>query len=295
VCSDVDYCINDGDSVLKRRTGIFLTKSNDEKNHVRVVSLEANKDRLDSFNISGVIRPVFHSYIIFSQIYPNRVIRYNGCEEVEYGEYPQYAADSKMQDELKKIRKYDPIKLKETGRSYTFNSVKFNPNVESHLIKVPNVNLCPRYRRKDNEIHYHYEEISLGHTIEFEPVTYKEYEYQGKKYICMRANFIKKEFKLSNGVEYKDGDWVWVEVSPVAWLIDVRTGLLISKRGLASGLGYCSEMHEYKGDFNDTLLNGYLNKYMKHDLTQATTYPNFVKNTFETNNDEYSQKRILKK
>ena len=34
------------------------------------------------------------------------------------------------------------------------------------------------------------------------------------------------KFKLSNGVEYRDGDYVWVEVSPVKWLIDDRTGTL---------------------------------------------------------------------
>jgi hypothetical protein len=40
------------------------------------------------------------SSVIFSQISPNRVRGYNGTEEVEYGEYPQNAADSRMQNIL---------------------------------------------------------------------------------------------------------------------------------------------------------------------------------------------------
>ena len=143
---------------------------------------------------NGTIRPVLQSSVFFSQIFPNRVRGYNGTEEVEYGEYPQYAADSKMQNILES--EYNRV-MNKTGRSYTFDSVK-------------------------------YDDYDTG----FKPVTYEEYEYQGKKYIRIKANsdFDGWKFKLSNGVKYRDGDYVWVEVSPVKWLIDNKTGILISKK-----------------------------------------------------------------
>ena len=90
---------------------------------------------------------------------------YNGTEEVEYGEYPQYAADSRMQSILES--EYNRG-MNKTGRSYTFDSEK----------------------RDD---------------YGFKPVTYEEYEYQGKRYIRIRANFnFGGDELLSNGVEYRD-------------------------------------------------------------------------------------------
>ena len=49
---------------------------------------------------------------------------------------------------------------------------------------------------------------------------------------------------LSNGVKYRDGDYVWVEVSPVKWLIDNKTGILISKKGLVSGIRFLDRNHK---------------------------------------------------
>ncbi len=184
----------------------------------------------------GAVRPALQSSVIFSQISPNRVRGYNGTEEVEYGEYPQYAADSRMQGILES--EYNRG-MNKTGRSYTFDSVK-------------------------------YDDYDTG----FKPVTYEEYEYQGKKYIRIRANsdFGGNKFKLSNGVEYRDGDCVWVEVSPVKWLIDDRTGILVSKIGLVSGIRFLDRNHNYKGDFSRTEMKEYLDKYMIRDLTQTATF-----------------------
>ena len=72
--------------------------------------------------------------------------------------------------------------MNKTGRSYTFDSVK-------------------------------YDDYNTG----FKPVTYEEYEYQEKENIRIKANsvFGGKRFLLSNGVKYRNGDYVWVEVSPV--------------------------------------------------------------------------------
>lgn len=234
LCVDPDYNI-DEDSSLKGRTSWFWTRSYNKENDVCVVDEYGGWHRNPRFLRDGVVRPALQSSVIFSQISPNRVRGYNGTEEVEYGEYPQYAADSRMQSILES--EYNRG-MNKTGRSYTFDSVKGD-------------------------------DYDTG----FKPVTYEEYEYQGKRYIRIRANFnCGGDELLSNGVEYRDGDCVWVEVSPVKWLIDDRTGILVSKLGLVSGIRFLDRNHNYKGDFSRTEMKEYLDRYMIRDLTQTATF-----------------------
>lgn len=232
LCEDTDYNINE-DSSLKGRTSWFWTRSDDNDNDVRAVSKLGYSYNINRYKRSGAVRPALQSSVIFSQISSNRVRGYNGTEEVEYGEYPQNAADSRMQNILES--EYNRG-MNKTGRSYTFDSTE--PD-----------------------------DYDTG----FKPVTYEEYEYQGEEYIRIKANsyLSGNKFKLSNGVEYRDGDYVWVEVSPVKWLIDDRTGILISKKGLVSGIRFLDRRTNYKGDFGKTEMKEYLDKYMLHDLTQS--------------------------
>ena len=235
LCEYTDYNI-DEDSSLKGRTSLFWTRSDDNDNDVRAVNNYGDRSIISRDRRGGAVRLALQSSVIFSQISTNRVRGYNGTEEVEYGEYPQYAADSRMQSILES--EYNRG-MNKTGRSYTFDSVK-------------------------------HDDYDTG----FNPVTYEEYEYQGKKYIRIRANsdFGGNKFKLSNGVEYRDGDYVWVEVSPVKWLIDDRTGILVSKIGLVSGIRFLDRNHNYKGDFSRTEMKEYLDRYMIRDLTQTATF-----------------------
>ena len=235
LCKDTDYNI-DEDRSLTGRTSWFWTRSDDGDNDVRAVDSYGDGTRKFRYEGFGTVRPVLQSSEIFSQITINRVKGYNGTEEVEYGEYPQYVPDFKTQTILESEYKRG---MNKTGGSYTFNS-----------IKVGNKN------------------------TKFKPVTYEEYEYQEKKYIRVKANsdFGGNKFKLSNGVEYWHGDYVWVEVSPVKWLIDDRTGILISKKGLVSGIRFLDRRTNYKGDFDRTEMKEYLDRYMLRDLTQTITF-----------------------
>ena len=244
LCENTDYNI-DEDRSLTGRTSWFWTRSDDGNNDVRVVYKDGLRFIGYRFKRYGAVRPALQSSVIFSKISPNRVRGYNGTEEVEYGEYPQNAADSRMQNILES--EYNRG-MNKTGRSYTFDSVK-------------------------------YDDYDTG----FKPVTYEEYEYGGKKYIRIKANsdFDGYRFKLSNGVEYIDGDYVWVEVSPVKWLIDDRTGLLISKKGLVSGIRFLDKRTNYKGDFDRTEMKDYLDRYMLRDLTQTVTFTRVQNMTLE--------------
>lgn len=234
LCEDTDYNVSDSSlNNLKGRTSWFWTRSDDNDNDVRAVNKYGNMNRKCRYGRNGAVRPALQSSAIYSQISPNKVRGYNDTYEVEYGEYPQYAVDDRMQRILESELNRG---LNKTGRNYTFDSTKYN-------------------------------DYDTG----FKGITYDEYEYQGRKFIRVKANsdFDGGRFELSNGIEYRDGDFVWVEVSPVKWLVDDRTGTLISKIGLVSGIRYLDRGTNYKGDFDRTEMKSYLDKHMSRDLFQS--------------------------
>ena len=270
-----DYTHIAEDYSLAGRTGAFWTKSERRKllgfDEVFVSNMDGDKSLRGLEDLYVAIRPVLHSTDIFSQISLNRTKGYNGTEEVEYGEYPQQAVSENMQMTLE--LKYN-MGMNKTGRNYTFNSLPHK----------------------------------YGGSGEVTPITYEEYEYQGKKYIRIKANFGDSKFTdhlLSNGIEYGSRDYVWVEVSPVKWLIDDKTGLLISKKGLVSGIRFTNSDLYHHADFSKTEMKEYLDKYMIHDLTQSVRLgyvqdmspveqEKFEKNPYGLNFDQLSEEEIIK-
>lgn len=191
-----------------------------------------------SFLRRGTIRPVLSSTELLTNGTLKRDTTITGVDIVEFGEYPQYAAPSSMQQILETEFHKGLIHkgLKKTGNTYTFDGNK-NPD-------------------------YYYK---------FMPVTYDEYEYGGKKYIRIKAQAYKDCFELSNGIKYLNDNHVWVEVTPVKWLVDNKNGLLISTRGLASGIRYAGNgAPDLK--YSTSEMKEYLDKYMLHDLTQNMVF-----------------------
>ena len=228
-CSDSCFYMAPDDHSLKGRTGWFYTRTATIDGDMLGVGENGSRGYRYRYDRDGAVRPVLLSSSIFSQIFPNRVRGYDGVEEVEYGEYPQYAPDARMQRIL--TDKYRSGSLLKTGRTYTF-----------------------------------------GYYLQgFQPVKYEEYEYNGKKYIRVKANsdYGDKKFILSNGKSYRNGDYVWIEVSPVIWLIDDRTKTLVSKRGLLAGIRFQTEKKRYYGHFLETEMKWYLDNYMVKDLFQS--------------------------
>ena len=235
-------------------TDWFWTRSDDKNNDVITIGPCNNMSCYFRNGRTRTIRPVLHSSAIFSQIYASRVNKYDGTEEVTFGEYPQNAANSKMQNilEIEYTRG-----MKQTGRYYTFDSVKA-------------VN-CDEY---------------------FTPTTYEEYEYQEKKYIrIMVYPNNHTTILLSNNVTYESLDYVWLEVSPVEWLIDNKTKTLISKKGLISGIRFLDSDIPYKGDFSKTEMYMFLNKYMVKDLFQSEVLTQ-TQNIDTTDSKEQVKKKI---
>ena len=260
-CEDSCSYMAPDDNSLKGRTGWVYTRSSDGDGDVRGVNRPGSRHNFYRYKRRGAVRPALLSSFIFSQISPNRVRGYNGTEEVEYGEYPQYAPDSDVQRRLE--NEYKNGNLRQTGRNYTFDKTEYDD----------------------------YDQY-------FQPVTYEEYDYNGKRYIRIRANsdYGSNSFKLSNGESYRNGDYVWVEVSPVKWLIDDKTQTLVSKRGLLAGIRFHTKDRSYNGDFSTTDMKEYLDKHMLRDLTQTATFTRVEDMTPEEKKKyEEEQKRAEKR
>ncbi len=260
-CEDTQAYTAPDDNSLKGRTSWFYTRSSNGYGGVRGVDVDGSRYNGYRYERNGTVRPALLSSSVFSQISPNRVRGYNGTEEVEYGEYPQYAPNSDMQRRLES--EYQRGNLRTTSRDYTFDRTKYN-----------------------------------DYDQPFQPVKYEEYEYQGRRYIRVqaRSNYAGSEFKLSNGVKYINGDNVWVEVSPVVWLIDDRTKTLVSKRGILSGIRFHTDNKKrYNGDFSTTEMKEYLDKYMLRDLTQTVTFTRIEDMTPEERKQLEEERKQAKK
>ena len=257
-------CLND-DKSLKGRTGFYWTQSSYGTDVVICVKYSGLASYNGLYNRTVAIRPVLLYLANFNSITKNRIKGYNGTEEVEYGEYPQYAPSGDVQELLE--QELQKGNLSKTGKTYTFDSTK-------------------------------YDEYNKG----FQPVTYDEYEYRDKKYIRIKVNscYDSDTFQLSNGEFYKDGDNVWIEVSPIRWLIDDKTKTLISKRGLVSGIRLQEKDKPYNGDFKTTEMYMFLNTYLKKDMFLNETKqislenPKEISNPYELKFDKVSEEDIIK-
>ncbi len=101
----------------------------------------------------------------------------------------------------------------------------------------------------------------------------KEYIFNDKKYVRLQVT---DPVTLSNKQKYNKGDYVWIEVSPVKWLLDEDTHILIS---------------EYILSISNSLTSAktYLQNYLSHDIF-------YVAKDLETEyEDILKQKNVLAK
>lgn len=187
---------------------------------------------------NAVIRPMMATNFISFSPKETYTDERTNVEEIAYGEYPQFAVSPKMQEELE--NNLQSRNLYMTGKNYTFNSPSYErpKTVDGH---------------RDNS---------------FKPTNYSEYEYQGKKYVRVKADIyivsMSNKIMLSNGMICTSGDSVWLEVSPVIWYVDKKSQFLISKYGLLSGIRFDDK--KYYGKFEETEMKKYMDNYMANNL-----------------------------
>ena len=225
----------ENDSSLEGRTGYYWTKSDDGDNDARVVNADGRACSTVRERDGGA-RPAL-PFSSISSIPTNgesgKRAR-DGILEVEYGYYPQKAVSRDMQERLE--RAYRSGSISKTRNSYTTDSVAYDE-----------------------------------YDTSFQPQTHQEYEYNGKRYVRVEANsyYDGGDFTLSNGEQYRDGDNVWVEVSPVKWLVDERAKVMITDKLIFSGVQFNHTRNYHTRDFDRTDIKTFMDRYLSRDLVQS--------------------------
>ena len=226
----------ENDSSLEGRTGYYWTKSEDGYNGVCLVTDAGCRDYYNVYSRFGGGRPAL-PFSEVSSIPTNgdsgKRAR-DGILEVEYGYYPQKAVSRNMQEILE--RAYKSGTISKTRNNYTTDSA-------------------------------HYDEYDTS----FQPQTHQEYEYNGKRYVRVKANlyYYDWDFILSNGEQCRVGDNVWVEVLPVKWLVDEKSRMMITEKIIFAGVQLNKESNYHTRDFDRTDIKTFMDRYLSRDLVQS--------------------------
>ena len=149
-------------------------------------------------------------------------------EEVEYGFYPQMAVSEELQEKLEE--KYKASNLEVSHNSYTVDKNDW-----------------------------------LTKNKAFSPLAIPEYIYENEYYVRVIYRSHSAPATLNDGRKVKNGDFVWLEVSPVEWLVDKESNLLISKYLLFSNISY-SYAKDDKDNFEKTGIKWYLDNIWAKEL-----------------------------
>lgn len=190
--------------------------------------------RMYSYQSEG-IRPVIPAEVA-SKLIPERIGKCNTQQigktylTVNYGAYPQnivhHSTDKKLNKALREK------KIIQTGNAYTINFVE----------------------KKEGKLLYTSE-------------TLNEYEFEQNRYVRVTAKVKNVHWTdcTDETKPIKNGKSYWVQVRPITWLIDEKTGLWISQSALLSGLSEDSSNNLSK-DFKESFLNRYLNDVFVRDI-----------------------------
>ena len=225
-----DFAILLGGAYLENQMGHYWTKTVDNNGNVYMVFPNGKKLCTQSKFQSVGSRPAL-SYFSIKSICTQVIGSNDGVLEIEYGEYPQKVVSKDLQQELNFAQEKGLISV--TSKEYTVDSRKYDD----------------------------YDEI-------FKFIHLSEYEYNGKKYVKIKANtcYDGKSITLSTGDEYKDGDYVWVEVLPIKWLVDEESGIAISEKILFAGIQF-EQNKIFTSNFEYTDIKKYMDVYFSKEIS----------------------------
>ena len=164
---------------------------------------------------------------------------------IELGWAPRYTADYSLNQFLDK--QYKKHKLKETGEIFTFDKTYY-----------------ANFKKN------------------FEPLECPVYEFEGKKYIRYKVSQCTRDYSLfdkifgitlsrkhTSSMFYNNGDYAWVQVTKIPWLVDIKRKRLISKEGLISGIQFNNyQDNPSVADFQNSNIKWFLENYMKREILQ---------------------------
>ena len=216
--------------ILRERTSSYWTRTITEEGNVRYIN-HLGYDNISSPNQRyHLIRPMLYPTEELLPHLTAKRVNAQGVIEVPYGSYPQDALD--YYENMQLERAYNNNQTKETGNFYTIDekSYLFSP-FGTHLIRL------------------------------------KEYQYLENRYIRLKTPTFSdgRFFNLSNGQGYCPERIQWLKVSPIVWLMDEPTGILVSKRGLLSGIAFhLTENTSYEASMMAHFIESHLSKEILH-------------------------------
>lgn len=156
--------------------------------------------------------------------------REDGILEIEYGFYPQTIAPRILKKEIQKD--YEKNLLEKTNNVYTIDSRKLNE------FKPFNAITLEEYK-KDN---YYFVRVPVNSSYNI-PV------------------------KFTNQLEYSNGDYIWIMVDPIKWLVDEESHKIVTKNLLLSGI-QLRNTKAYNGNFKTTHMQKYINEFLLSEIFQ---------------------------
>lgn len=172
------------------------------------------------------------SYSSISSNCLNKLRGKDGILEVEYGEYPQWVASPEISWVLEKL--------------YSTN----NEEIKSKFLPLGLYSGGKLIQTGKNYTTGHYDRSSESLKLR----NHIEYEYNGKKYIRMPASF-----------GYDMGKAVWVEVSPIRWLVDEETNVALSKNILFGGVPFNILKNNYT-KFDETTIKKFMDDHFGKEI-----------------------------
>jgi len=226
----------DGDNSLEGRAGDYWTKSSANEHHAYIIASDGEEYEENTHtDFTAGVRPVLSVSSIDSIPNNEEGVQEasDGVSEVEFGYYPQKAASKELQAMLENA--YDKEYLEKTTNNYTANM---------------------------------YRPLRL---LGFFPEKHQEYKYMEKRYVRVKVSdkySEKKPAVLSNGEVYKNGDNVWIEVSPLKWIVDKYENIMFTEKLPLAGVQFLNKGPYKEENFEKTDIMKYMNKYFLKDLEQ---------------------------
>lgn len=209
--------------------GMYWTKDN-ISHSVYSVFLDGDRHLANVWNYRLCCRPVL-SYLDSSNFLYEKLKRHeDGILEVEYGLYPQTAANVDMQEAL---------------------NVAFSSGL---MVKTGNIYTI--YKKAKTE----YQDRVMTQLI--------EYEFDNKRYVRVEVEREVPVLLLHGGV-YRNGDFVWIEVQPVKWWVDEKAKILVSEKLIFSGVEFDGfRKATVHMDFEKTDIKKFLDDYLVKEMFQ---------------------------
>ncbi len=223
---------SDGVTIEGDRSGYIWTASGLELGLVRTITHAGDKcyyypnRRRDG--IRPVLTPEETKKLKPENTYTLTLSNNEKIKIVHLGTYPQKSVKVKLSELLEKM--YQNNELKKTKRYFTFDTTGLT-------------------------------DYETGLT----PKKYYIYQHTEKKYIRVEGRPADSDSILSNGKDVQIGEPYWLEVLPIEWLVDEKTGIWVSKKALISGIRFGKD-DTYDGDFKKTDMYLYLNTYFAKEI-----------------------------